>query len=186
MVILKGKGKDKSQANITGVIVEIQENAWMTEELTLRWLRMLWGGAAAATRDQRLLAWDAFCAHKTDHVKACTQEVCNSNLVFVPPGCTSLLQAPDLSWNKPFKEKYSELWDNWSIHGRKSYTTAGNVRPPTKAECVNYRVHPRIFEWCGGLKLCKKPCPFIHAALDTRLFSTNLNCNASTKPVTGH
>ena len=88
MVIFKGKRKDRSLENITGVVVEMQENVWMTEELTLRWLRMLWGGTAA-TRDRRLLIWDVFRAHTTDCVKVCAQEVCNSDLctagMYVPP-----------------------------------------------------------------------------------------------------
>ena len=59
LIIFKGKRKDKSLQNFTGVVIEMQDNAWMTEELTLRWLRVLWGGVAAA-RERRMLAWDDF------------------------------------------------------------------------------------------------------------------------------
>ena len=96
-LFLEGKEKTSLQ-KLTGVVIEMQENAWITEELTLRWLQMLWGGVAAS-RERRMLVWDDFRAHKTARVKACADEVCNTDLVFVPPGCTSLLQAPYLCWN---------------------------------------------------------------------------------------
>lgn len=54
----------------------MQENAWMTEELILRGLQMLWGGVAAS-RERRLLVWDDFRVHKTSRVKVCADEVCN-------------------------------------------------------------------------------------------------------------
>ena len=85
-----------------------------------------------------MLAWDDFSGHKTERVKVCAEHECNTDLVFVPPGCTSLLQAPDLCWNKPFKANYRELYDEWSISGPKTYTPAGNMRPPTKAQCVEW------------------------------------------------
>ena len=33
LVMFKGKRKDKSLEKMTGVVIEMQENAWMTEEL---------------------------------------------------------------------------------------------------------------------------------------------------------
>jgi transposase-like protein len=111
MTIFKGKRKDKVLEKCTGVVIEMQDNAWMTEELTLRWLPRLWGGIAA-TRERRMLVWDDFSAHKTERVKDCAELECNCDLMFVPPGCTSLIQAPDLCWNKPFKEKYDEFMMN--------------------------------------------------------------------------
>ena len=85
-----------------------------------------------------MLVLDAFRGLRTDRVKQCANEVCNTDLVFVPPGCTSLLQAPDLSGNKPFKEKYCEMYDEWAVSGQKTYTAAGNMRPPTKEDCVKW------------------------------------------------
>jgi hypothetical protein len=43
MVIFKGKRKDKTLEMLTRVVVQIQEHAWMSEDLTSRWLTMLWG-----------------------------------------------------------------------------------------------------------------------------------------------
>jgi hypothetical protein len=110
LVIFKGKRKEKALDRITGVVVQMQENAWMTEEIALRWLTTLWGGIVS-TRYRRMLIWDGFRAHKTDRVKRCADGVCNTDLIIIPPGCTSLLQAPDISWTKPFKAKYTEFME---------------------------------------------------------------------------
>ena len=76
---------------------------------------MMWGGVTA-TRKRLLLVWDEFRAHKTERVKVCVDQTCNTDLVIVPGGCTGMLQAPDISWNKPFKERYTELWNEWFIN----------------------------------------------------------------------
>ena len=137
MIIFKGKRKDKALDRILGVIIQMQENAWMDEELTLKWLRTVWGGLAA-TRERRMLVWDEFKAHRTERVKLCADQICNTDLVIVPVGCTALLQAPDISWNKPFKEHYRELWSTWMASGDKTYTRAGKMRAPTKEKCAQW------------------------------------------------
>jgi hypothetical protein len=114
----------------------MQENAWMTEELVLLRLTMLWGGIAT-TRRRQLLVWDDFTAHKTERVKACVQQTCNTDVVIVPSGCTSILQAPDISWNKPCKEKYMELWNKWSVNGNKTYTAGAICKFPKKMSVFN-------------------------------------------------
>ena len=68
MIIFKGKRKDRALDRIMGVIIQMQENAWMDEELIPRWLMIVWGGLAA-TRQRRMWVWDDFKAHKTDRVK---------------------------------------------------------------------------------------------------------------------
>ena len=52
----------------------------------------------------------------------------------IPGGCTGLIQAPDVCWNKPFKDAYRELYDQWMDSG----TKAGNMRAPTKLEVVTW------------------------------------------------
>jgi hypothetical protein len=44
MIVFKGKRKDKTLDRMTGVVVHMQANGWITEELTLQWLIMLWEG----------------------------------------------------------------------------------------------------------------------------------------------
>lgn len=56
----------------------------------------------------------------------------NSDVAIIPGGCTSKLQPCDVSWNKPFKDHYRELYDDWLFNGPTSITKAGNRRPPEK------------------------------------------------------
>ena len=48
----------------------------------------------------------------------------------IPGGCTKYVQPPDVCWNKPFKQKIQEYYDNWLHNGEKSYTPSGNLRAP--------------------------------------------------------
>ncbi len=45
----------------------------------------------------------------------------------MPGGCTKFVQAPDVCWNKPFKAKITEYYEDWLLSGEKSYTPAGNM-----------------------------------------------------------
>ena len=55
----------------------------------------------------------------------------NSDMVYVPGGCTSKLQPADVSWNKPFKDHLQQRYDEWVFSGEKTYTPQGNMRAPT-------------------------------------------------------
>ena len=47
---------------------------------------------------------DLHKAQKTDHVKELLKE-CHTTPIFVPAGCTSIVQPLDVSFNAPFKKK---------------------------------------------------------------------------------
>ena len=49
----------------------------------------------------------------------------------IPGGCTKFIQAPDVSWNAPFKSKIRQLYEDWMLHGEKEATSGGNPRPPS-------------------------------------------------------
>ena len=59
---------------------------------------------------KRLLAWDSYKARMTEDVKICLKEI-NNESVIVFEGCTKNIQAPDLVWNKPFKQRVTDLYD---------------------------------------------------------------------------
>ena len=48
----------------------------------------------------------------TEDVKIRLKEI-NTESVIVPGECTKYIQASDLVWNKPFKQKVAELYDIW-------------------------------------------------------------------------
>merc|ERR1711884_68427 len=52
--------------------------------------------------------------------------------IIIPGGLTGLIQAPDVSWNAPFKAKLRELYNKWMANAPKSYTKSGNVRAPSR------------------------------------------------------
>ena len=70
----------------------------------------------------------------TSHVDRST----NTDVSVIPGGLTSHLQPADVSWNKPFKQAYKALYNEWMVSGEKSYTSAGNVCAPDKALCLNW------------------------------------------------
>ena len=98
---------------------------WMNEELTLRWRNEI---VVAFAFKKRLLAWDSYEAHMAEDVKLRLKEV-NTESVIVPGGCTKHIQAPDVVWNKPFKQKVAELYDEWLSNGVHEFTESGNMKP---------------------------------------------------------
>ena len=101
-------------------------NAWMNEELTLNWVKSVFG---AFSFNRRLLAWDTYECHMMQSVKEALHQI-NVDQVIIPGGCTKYVRAPDVSWNKPFKAVVSEQYDEWMASGVQEFTEVGNMRPP--------------------------------------------------------
>jgi hypothetical protein len=112
-LILKRKTLPKSEAFPKDVIVRAQEKGWMTEELTLEWLKIVWGRRPRASLNQpSMLVLDAFKGHLTDSVKNQFREM-KTDLVVIPGGVTSVLQPMDVSLNKPFKDRLRQQYLTW-------------------------------------------------------------------------
>ena len=73
----------------------------------------------------------------TDKVKEHVSTL-QTDMALIPGGLTSHLQPADVSWNKPFKAAYRELYNQWMSSGNKSYTAAGNMRAPDKSLCLDW------------------------------------------------
>ena len=72
----------------------------------------------------------------TDSMRKDLKEM-NADCANVPGGCTNYIQAPDMSWNNPFKARMTESYDQW-LNGVHQFTEGGNMKlPPRK----------RIVEW---------------------------------------
>ena len=109
-------------------------NGWMNEELTLQWCSEILGQFSFR---KRLLAWDSYEAHLTDDVKkSLTKSKIESAIV--PGGCAKYIQAPDVVWNKPFKGKIQEYYDDWLANGKHEYTNAGNMKPVPRRFIVDW------------------------------------------------
>ena len=111
-------------------------NGWMNEKLTLRWCDEVLGNFSF---HKRLLAWDSYEAHMTDKVK---RKLVNAKVesVMVPGGCTKYIQAPDLVWNKPFKARIQEFYDDWLANAKHQFTPAGNMKPMPRRLVVEWEL----------------------------------------------
>jgi len=127
--------RDDIPAGIIVYMCGTGKKSWANEESILFWLRKLWGRNSAR---RRLLVWDAFRAHLTNPVKDFLRNHCNTDMCVIPGGCTSRLQPADVSWNKPFKDRLRELYDEWLFSGRVEKTPKGNRRAPPK---------PLLLQW---------------------------------------
>lgn len=133
-IVFKGKRVDKGLEKVTGVVCVYSENGWMNEDLTHRWLKKVWGTLAFS---RRLLCWDAYRCHIQDSTKQLLSKLKTDAAAVIPGGCTSLLQAADVAWNKPFKTYYREIYEDWLNDGEKA-TKGGNMKPPTRVQLATW------------------------------------------------
>ena len=63
---------------------------------------------------------------------------CTTDINVIPGGLTKHLQPADMCWNKPIKEAYRILYEEWMATEEKMYTPAGNMCPPTKLQVVQW------------------------------------------------
>ena len=98
---------------------------WMNEDLTLHWCNEILGQFSF---HKHLLTWDSNEAHLTDHVKkSLTKSKIES--VIIPGGCMKNIQVPDVVWNKPFKGKIQEFYNDWLANEKHKYMNARNMKP---------------------------------------------------------
>ena len=65
-------------------VVTTSSNAWMNEELTLNWVKSVFG---ALSFNRRLLAWESNECHMIQSFKEALHQI-NVDEVIVPGGCT--------------------------------------------------------------------------------------------------
>lgn len=107
--------------------IAYNENGWMDETLTAQYLKRTIGQISF---ENRLLCWDAFRCHISESTKQLMKSMKIDSAV-VPGGCTSLIQAPDVSWNKPFKATVRENYETWMSSGEQQLTKGGRVKAAT-------------------------------------------------------
>ena len=93
----------------TNVRVKASPNGWMATALYHWWLRCLYRPDAFNNMERRRLLL-VYRPHMTEESAKIVKEECNSDLIFIPAGCTSLVQPMDVSVNRPFKAKMQEQW----------------------------------------------------------------------------
>jgi hypothetical protein len=132
LVLLKGVRPPKEIPS--GIIIKMTPKAWADEGVMQFWLKNVW----RQNSTRRLLVWDAFTGHTTAKIKKELATKYNSDFAIIPGGCTSKLQPCDVSWNKPFKDLYRDMYDDWLFDGLVSMTKGGNRRPPDKIQILKW------------------------------------------------
>jgi hypothetical protein len=132
-LILKRKNVPKNETFPSGVIVRAQEKGWMTQELMLEWIKLVWNRRPGFSRNPpNMLVLDAFKGHLTDSVKKMLKES-SCDLAVIPGGLTSQLQPLDVSLNKPFKAYLRDEYDAWLSTENLPLTKTGKFKkaPPS-------------------------------------------------------
>ena len=98
-------------------------SGWMTNEKMEIWLNRTWGDDIDDVR--RFLILDRASVH-TSRATRDKLEDQNTEVTFIPAGCTSLLQPADVSWNRPFKNAIRTEYSAWRREDHR--TPAGNLQ----------------------------------------------------------
>jgi hypothetical protein len=107
------------------LILQYAGRSWMDDELIIEFLNKVLGKLSF---HPRMLVWDSFLCHKSPKVKDEMKKL-KVESVMIPGGCTRYIQAPDVSWNWPFKNKIKEQYNEW-LSGDTPKTKYGNPAPP--------------------------------------------------------
>lgn len=96
--MFKGKRIDPELQAIKGVEVRANERAYMSKKLVSDWLSTVVGSFAF---NHRILVWDTFSAHRVSLIR---DQLKKSKItrIYVPAGCTGIVQPADVSWNVSF------------------------------------------------------------------------------------
>ncbi len=105
LLIFRGKGtrisfREQLQYD-KRVVVKFQPNAWCDQAIMEYWVKHVW---KPKVDEESLLILDVHSAQKTDEIKELLRK-CDTTPVFVPAGCTGIVQPLDVSYNAPFKKK---------------------------------------------------------------------------------
>eukprot|EP00731_Ephydatia_muelleri_P018609 Em0011g649a len=140
LIIFKEKGGklgprvSKSLTIPSNVRVMASANGWMTSSLYHWWLRHIY---SCDKDNRRLLLVDNYRPHLTDDSQEIVTAECNSDLLFIPAGCTPLVQPMDVSVNRPFKQAMRDNWLKW-MSSNNERTAHGNLKQPTRQHVINW------------------------------------------------
>lgn len=132
LVLFKGVRPPKEIPN--GIQVKMMPKSWANVEVMQYWLRNVW----RRQNQRRLLVWDSFSAHITPVVKQNVRVDYNSDMAVIPGGCTSKLQPCDVSWNKPLKDLFRDMYDQWVLEGQVELTRGGNRKQPDRIQILKW------------------------------------------------
>jgi hypothetical protein len=105
-----------------GLVFRCQEKVWMTNELMMDWVKVVWKLRPGTLLNKRgMLVLDSSKGHLTQQIKEEMRKA-NTDPVVIPGGMTSLLQVLDVVVNKPFKDHLRQLYSDWLLEGKQALT----------------------------------------------------------------
>lgn len=113
LLIFRGKGvritKAEKNSYDKRVVVKFQVNAWCDESVMHFWVSDMWRRPIAPEAQKpKLLIADVHKAQTTTAIMNALAK-CKTEVILVPPGCTSLVQPLDVSFNAEFKSLIDKL-----------------------------------------------------------------------------
>ena len=114
------------------VKVSASANGWMTREELHHWIRGVW----KESDERRLLVLDNYRPHLGADTISLAESV-DTDICYVPGGCTGIAQPMDVSINAPFKKAFQEQWIQWrrTPAARKP---DGRMMIPTRQLVINW------------------------------------------------
>ena len=159
MIIFWGKTNQtiKDIAAPERFVVVTQEKAWMDESLMFIWFDQVWKSYAGKNQKEMhfnrlLMVYNSFKAHTTDKMKAVLW-INSTNLIMVPPVCTSKCQPLDVCIKKHFKGVLRNCWEDY-IADIVTNSEKSKLPSPSRQATVNWSAegffylqsHPEMIE----------------------------------------
>ena len=138
MIIFKGTTTRSINGvtNKNGAIVTYQGKAWMDEDIMKQWITRVW--VQYTKKRPSLLVLNSFSAHVTEEIQVMFAR-CNTTVIVIPGGCTSVLQPLDVSINRPFKDHLRKCWQQYMVEQSDLVGSADKkIQPPSKQHLVDW------------------------------------------------
>ena len=117
------------------VKVSASANGWMTREELHHWIRGVWKESSVS----RLLVLDNYRPHLGADTISLAESM-DTNICYVPGGCTGIAQPMDMSINAPFKKDFQEQWIQWRRMPA-ARKPDGRMMIPTRQHVINWVSH---------------------------------------------
>ncbi len=147
LVVFKGKpGRDgrlnpverrlQQMPKPNGWVLVVQEKGWIDERLMNIWVEQIWRPYIERLGGQRsILLLDEFRCHTQPQVADQCAEL-GTMIKVIPGGYTSVLQVVDVGINKPFKDRFKSLFQEWQLE---NYDANNAVVPePSRMEILQW------------------------------------------------
>ena len=136
-----------------GWYITHSQNHWSTEETMIEFIEKVFSPYMATERQHMqlpgdtfgLCLWDVFAVHRCQSVLKKLGE--HVKVVFIPAGCTGMLQPLDISINDPFKRHLKQKFGEWYAEEVKSSLDSNVAIEDIKVDMKTSRLKPIHFQW---------------------------------------